>query len=219
MCDRSGVRALVGRGDVACRPWGVGPGMPACNRPMRGIRYGGCGIWPGNRKSLEVALQHRPHSHGTRCRPEAAVFAGGYPIGPEPNVVRIAPLHDAGIPLARERQGGDGLLCGESYTLMHPRSPAPVMPCNPKGSRSGRYVPYLFSFVKRNRGVRLLCRPGHARIIHPLKIIDEPGSGRGPLQLRPGPGAGSRQVQTGEHREPAEMLRRFLRRHRNHRQA
>ncbi len=150
MCDRSGVRALVGRGDVACRPWGVGPGMPACNRPMRGIRYGGCGIWPGNRKSLEVALQHRPHSHGTRCRPEAAVFAGGYPIGPEPNVVRIAPLHDAGIPLAHERQGGDGLLCGESYTLMHPRSPAPVMPCNPKGLRSGRYVPYLFSFVKGN---------------------------------------------------------------------
>ncbi len=149
MCDRSGVRTLVGRGDVACRPWGVGPGIPACNRPMRGIRYGGCGIWPGNRKSLEVALQHRPHSHGTRCRPEAAVFAGGYPIGPEPNVVRIAPLHDAGIPLARKHQGGDGLLCGESYTLMHPRSPAPVIVRSAlRAERTGGDVLALFSFVK-----------------------------------------------------------------------
>jgi len=47
--------------------------------------------WPY--RPLEVALQHRPLSPSARCRHEAADWAGGYPL----RVVRIAPLHDAGI--------------------------------------------------------------------------------------------------------------------------
>jgi len=53
--------------------------------------------WPY--RPLEVALQHRPLSPSARCRHEAADLAGGYPL----RIVRIAPLHDAGITVSSTR--------------------------------------------------------------------------------------------------------------------
>ena len=68
----------------------------------------------GSFKPLEVSLQHRPPSPSARCRHEAADLAGGYPL----RIVRIAPLHDAGITVSRSCTPRS-LLSGRSYTLMH----------------------------------------------------------------------------------------------------
>ena len=68
--------------------------------------------WPSS--PWRSSLQHRPPSPSARCRHEAADLAGGYPL----RVVRIAPLHDAGITVSRSCTLRS-LLCGRSYTLMH----------------------------------------------------------------------------------------------------
>jgi len=70
----------------------VTPQMPACNRPMRRHPVGGRGFGRVTVKPLGFP-SHRPHSHGTRQPPGSGGICRGLPL----NVVRIAPLHDAGI--------------------------------------------------------------------------------------------------------------------------
>ena len=95
-CDRRGSATSSAAGTLHVDR-GVSSGMPACNHPMRRHPVKG---WPRNfyrvavfRKPLESFPSSIARGHPTRCRPEAAVLAGGCPS----NVVRIAPLHDAGI--------------------------------------------------------------------------------------------------------------------------
>ena len=68
--------------DTACRPANA-------QHPVGGGR----GLWIGWRIRPWRLPSSIARGHPTRCRPEAAVLAGGYPL----RVVRVAPLHDAGI--------------------------------------------------------------------------------------------------------------------------
>ena len=93
-CDRRGSAPLSpGSGDVAYRPWSLWL-RDACLQPSyaqassRRLR-----LWAGNLKAPGVSSSHRPHSHGTRRPPGSGGIGRGLPL----NVVRIAPLHDAGI--------------------------------------------------------------------------------------------------------------------------
>ena len=68
-------------------------------------------LWAGNLKAPGVSSSHRPHSHGTRRPPGSGGICRGLPL----NVVRIAPLHDAGITMRH----GEICTLGRSYRLMH----------------------------------------------------------------------------------------------------
>ena len=110
LCDRRGSARLVGSGDVACRPWGLGPHR-CCLQPSyaqaSSLRAAGL----GRVTSQPLALVAPTIARIARLRdgrPEAAELAGGYPL----RIVRVAPLHDAGITHQRPKP-----LYGEFFTL------------------------------------------------------------------------------------------------------
>ena len=84
-CDRRGSAHLFGRGEAACDLGRASPGycLQACPCAVSG--RGGRGVWKGSRlKPLEVLSSSIARiATCTRCHPEAAGFAGGYPIGPK----------------------------------------------------------------------------------------------------------------------------------------
>ena len=78
-------------------------------------------------KPLEVSLQHRPGPPHTMPT-EAAVLAGGYPLEAlRPHVVRVAPLHDAGITARPKTARRDLYSVGEGTVSCMPRSFATVI--------------------------------------------------------------------------------------------
>jgi hypothetical protein len=94
MCDRRGSAPSSAAGKAAFGPGRLRrPGRCPQALPLHSVQPVAAVLigWPY--RPLEVSLQHRPPSPSTRCRHEAADLAGGYPL----RVVRIAPLHDAGI--------------------------------------------------------------------------------------------------------------------------
>ena len=81
---------------------GLGEALDAARKalPLHKRPAGGCGTdRVASSSPWRLALQHRPLSPSARCRHEAAELAGGYPL----RIVRIAPLHDAGITVSSTR--------------------------------------------------------------------------------------------------------------------
>jgi len=75
--------------------WVLTQSRDACLQPSyaQASSQGGCGFGRVTYRPLECPSSHRPHSHGTRWPPGSGGICRGLPL----NVVRIAPLHDAGI--------------------------------------------------------------------------------------------------------------------------
>jgi len=120
--------------------------MPACNRPMRRHPVKG---WPRDWdrvaiKPLEVALQHRPGPPHTT--PTGSCGIGrGLPL----NVVRVAPLHDAGITAQPKPHAEICTLWAKLHS--HACRGASRRSCPLNQSANAKCVHDLFRFVKPAR--------------------------------------------------------------------
>ena len=123
----------------AVKPWTLPASLTLAQRPA-----GGCGTDRVALLPLEVALQHRPPSPSARCRHEAADLAGGYPL----RIVRIAPLHDAGITVSRSCTLRSFTLWAKLHSHACRGASRRSLPAHPFGLANASCVHVLFRFVK-----------------------------------------------------------------------